>query len=157
MDKSKIMKQLMTTFLGELEDHVRTFTQDLEKVKKNPAGVDHAERFKTLLRTAHSLKGAARSVNVNMIESACHYLEEILIALRDGRLPPEASPFKLLFAAVDAIEEAGKRLREQPDVAGAPLANLLPQLEAAARDPIAGSVSPVPETPSKSAPQPPPS
>ena len=37
----------------------------------------------------------------------------------------------MLFAAADAIEEAGMRLREQQDLSGAPLAALLPRLDAA--------------------------
>ena len=38
----------------------------------------------------------------------------------------------MLFAAADAIEEAGMRLREQQDLTGSPLAALLPRLDAAA-------------------------
>src|SRR5207247_691879 len=44
--------------------------------------------------------------------------------------------FPLLFATADAFEEAGMRLREQQDLSGAPLAELLPDLEAAARGTI---------------------
>ena len=65
--------------------------------------------MKTLFRTAHSLKGAARSVNVTLIESACHRLEEILTAAQEGRTQLGAELFAVLFAAADAIEEAGMR------------------------------------------------
>ena len=88
--------------------------------------------MRTLFRTAHSLKGAARSVSVGLIESACHRLEEILAAVRDGRKSLDADLFVVLFAAADAIEEAGMRLREQRDLSDTPLAALLPRLEAAA-------------------------
>ena len=88
--------------------------------------------MRTLFRTAHSLKGAARSVSVGLIESACHRLEEILAAVRDGKKALDAELFVVLFAAADAIEEAGMRLREQRDLSDTPLAALLPRLEAAA-------------------------
>ena len=132
MDKSKIMQRLMATFLEELEEHVRHFNQDLLSLEKDPPASERVEKFKTLFRTAHSLKGAARSVNVNLIEGACHHLEEILAMVRDERMPLDRALFELLFATVDAVEEAGMRLREQQDLADAPLAALLPRLYAAA-------------------------
>ena len=140
MDKSKMMQQLMATFLEELEEHVRAFNQDLLFLEKNPHAPEQAERFKTLFRTAHSLKGAARSVNVALIEGACHRLEEILSGVRDRNLPLGGELYELLFATVDAIEEAGMRLREQQDLADAPLAALLPRLDAA----VAGTLPPAP-------------
>src|ERR1019366_790496 len=131
MDKSKMMQQLMSTFLEELQEHVSAFNRDLLSLEKDPPPAERAERFKTLFRTAHSLKGAARSVSVEVIEAACHGLEEILTGVRDGHLVLGPEVIALFFATVDAIEEAGMRLREQQDLAEAPLAALLPRLEAA--------------------------
>src|SRR5438105_3804172 len=97
MDKSKMMQQLMATFLEELEEHVRALNQDLLALEKNPPAPEQAERFKTLFRTAHSLKGAARAVNVALIERACHHLEEILTRLRDRHLDVGPELFELFF------------------------------------------------------------
>ena len=132
MDKDQLVKRLMTTFLEELEEHVQAFNRDLLALKKGPGPAERAERLKTLFRTAHSLKGASRSVNVALIEKACHGLEELLAAVQGGRMELNPDLFALLFASADAIEEAGMRLREQHDFAGAPLARLLPRIEAAA-------------------------
>jgi two-component system, chemotaxis family, sensor kinase CheA len=131
MDKTKMIQQLMGTFLEELEEHVRAFNQDLLALEKVPTPAERAERFKTLFRTAHSLKGAARSVSVGLIEAACHRLEEILSKAREDEAVLGPELIALFFAAVDAIEEAGMRLREQQDLADAPLAALLPRLDAA--------------------------
>lgn len=135
MDKQKLIQRLMGTFLEELEEHVRSLNQDLLALEKNPPAEEQAEALKKLFRTAHSLKGAARSVDVGLIEGACHRLEEILSGARDERLTIDPELFALLFATVDAIEEAGMRLREQQDLADAPLAGLLARLEAAASTP----------------------
>jgi two-component system, chemotaxis family, sensor kinase CheA len=132
VDKDQLIKRLMKTFLEELEEHVGALNRDLLALEKDPSALDRAERLKTLFRTAHSLKGAARSVNATLIESVCHRLEEILSGIRDGKSRFTRELFVLLFAATDAIEEAGMRLREQQDLAGAPLAALLPRLDAAA-------------------------
>ena len=60
--------------------------------------------------------------------------------MRDGALVPGPSELALLFETADAIEEAGMRLREQRDLAGSPLAAVLPRLESQA----AGDVLMVP-------------
>jgi two-component system chemotaxis sensor kinase CheA len=141
MDRDRLIQRLMATFLEELEEHVAALNRDLLALEKGPAKEERAERLRTLFRTVHSLKGAARSVSVPLIESACHHLEEILSAARDGRRPLDAGLFPLLFATADAIEEAGMRLREQHDLTAAPLSALVPQLEAA----VAGTWEPAPE------------
>ncbi len=139
MDKDQLIKRLMKTFLEELEEHVGALNRDLLALEKDSSGQERTEHLKTLFRTAHSLKGAARSVNVTLIESACHRLEEILAAARDGKAALGPDLFAVLFAAADAMEEAGMRLREQQDLTGAPLAALLPRLDARWR---ASSASP---------------
>jgi len=143
MDRAKLFERLMTTFLGELAEHVRVLNAELLALEKQPDGPDNAERFRTLFRAAHSLKGAARSVNVSLIEEACHLLEDLLGAARDGRVALDRERFALLFAAADAIEEAGMRLREQQDLTDSPLAALLPRLEGAALPtPVQGDAAP---------------
>jgi two-component system chemotaxis sensor kinase CheA len=132
MDKDRLVRRLMATFLGELEEHVRSLNQDLLSLEKSPEPAARAQLFTTLFRTAHSLKGAARSVNVGVIEAAGHRLEEILAAARDGVLAAGPEVIQTLFAAADAIQEAGKRLREGRELAGSSLAVLLPRLEIAA-------------------------
>src|SRR5437763_8050039 len=153
MDKGKLIQRLMATFLEELEEHVRTLNQELLALEKGPPAEERARRLKGLFRAAHSLKGAARSVNVQLIEGACHRLEEILAAARDGVLTLTPEHFALLFATADGIEEAGMRLREQQDLSEAPLADLLPRLEAAA---AGAAVAPAPaRTAPPTAPPPP--
>ncbi len=144
MDRDTLIERLMNTFLGELEEHVRTLNQSLLALEKDTAGPGRSEAFKTLLRVAHSLKGAARSVGVAPIEESCHRLEEVLAAARDGRRPLDARWFGLLFATADAIEEAGMRLREHLDLTDSPLTQLLPRLESEAASSGAGANEPLP-------------
>jgi two-component system chemotaxis sensor kinase CheA len=131
MDKDKLAKLLMATFLEELGEHVRALNRDLLVLEQSPSDADRSELWKLLFRSAHSLKGAARSVNVELIERACHHLEEILTSVRDGRLMLTRTMFALLFETADAIEYAGGRLREQQSLDDSPLAALLPRLEQA--------------------------
>ncbi len=131
MDREKLIQRLMATFLGELEEHVRALNRELLALEQD-SGAGRGELLITLFRTAHSLKGAARSVNVRPIEAACHHLESILGGARDGlrAIGPEA--MQLLFTAADALKDAGERLRDQRDLADAPIQGLLRRLEASA-------------------------
>src|SRR4051794_35336160 len=98
MDRDQLIKRLMATFLEELEEHVGPLNRDLLVREKGPGSEERGVGLKTLFRTAHTLKGAARWVNVSVTESACHSLEELLGAARDGPLELEADQFALLFA-----------------------------------------------------------
>src|SRR5215213_993273 len=143
MDRGKLIQRLMVTFLGELGEHVRAINDDLLALEKAGDGVDRVERIQSLFRSAHSLKGAARSVGAGVVEQACHHLEGILARVRDGGMPLEQPLFALLFATADAIEEAGMRLREQQDLTDSPLAGIIPRLESAS-----SGVVPTPAPPS---------
>jgi two-component system chemotaxis sensor kinase CheA len=141
MDKEQLVQRLMTIFLGELEEHAHALNRDLLALEKGPDGEARAELCKTLFRTAHSLKGAARSVTVAPVEAACHRLEAIIADVRDHDRTPDPALFQLLFKTVDAIEDAGRRLREKRPLDDGPLGALLPRLEAASRNGSGSQVS----------------
>src|SRR5438270_4573724 len=134
MDRNSLIRRLMATFLGELDEHVRSLNRDLLALEKDPDGPSRDEAFSSMLRAMHSLKGASRSVNVAPIESISHLLEELIVAGRDGRLSFDRDLFAILFTSADAIEEAGIRLREEADLADSPLVALLPHLESIAAE-----------------------
>jgi two-component system chemotaxis sensor kinase CheA len=71
-------------------------------------------------------------VDVGLVESACHGLEDILARARDGEKALDADAFQILFATADAIQDAGARLKEKQSLSGSPLAALIPRLIAAA-------------------------
>jgi two-component system, chemotaxis family, sensor kinase CheA len=132
MDREERIQRLMSTFLVELEEHAHALNRDVLALEKGIPASESSEIFNTLFRTAHSLKGAARSVNVGVIEAACHRLETILAAIRDARLTIASPVFQLLFETVDGILDVGARLRDKKELAGAPLSALLPRLDAVA-------------------------
>src|SRR5687768_6852677 len=104
----------MSTFVEEVAEHVRNFNRDLLALEGGHG--DSAALLQSLFRTAHNMKGAARAVDVTSIETACHDMEDILARARDGEKPLDREAFRVLFAAADAIEETGNRLRgREPD------------------------------------------
>jgi two-component system chemotaxis sensor kinase CheA len=139
MDQDTLIQRLMATFLAELEEHVRELNRDLLALEKEEAPSARADLVTALFRSAHSLKGAARSVNVTVVEKACHELETILAAARDGAQVLGPDILSVLFEAADAIEDAGKRLREKEPLEAAPLAKLLPRLRIASKGGASGN------------------
>ena len=107
VDKAKLITRLMNTFLDELQEHVRALNRESLALEKNPAEAERAKRLQELLRTAHSLKGAARSVDLSLIEEACHRLEDLLAGVRDNRVAFDPELFSLLFATADASRRRG--------------------------------------------------
>ena len=139
MDKETLIRRLMKTFLGELEEHVRALEQNLLILEREPDASTRPEVFRTLFRTGHSLKGAARSVNVNVLEAAGHHLESIFAEAQDGTIDLGTDLFKLLFATADAIKDVGRLLGAGQDVSNCSLAALLPRLQAAGAGPSSTS------------------
>jgi two-component system chemotaxis sensor kinase CheA len=133
MNKSALIESLMSTFVEEVADHVRGINRDLLALESGQG--DPASLLQSLFRTAHNLKGASRAVDVGLVESACHGLEDILARARDGEQPLDADAFQVLFATADAIQDAGARLKEKQSLAGSPLAALTPRLIAATLGP----------------------
>jgi two-component system chemotaxis sensor kinase CheA len=156
-----MLKRLMTTFLEELGDNVTALNRHLLALEKAEAAQERAAVLKHLFRTAHSLKGAARSASVSAIERACHALESTLARAQSNPAVLTPEVFAVFFAAADALEEAGQRLREQQNLDDSPLAQLLPRLEDVASGAQAASAPalprPVPEVVPAAEPEPLPS
>ena len=132
VDRDKLAQRLMTTFLDELNEHVSVLNRELLALEAGPAAEERDEIFTLLFRAAHSLKGASRAVNVDLLEQVCHRLEDILDASRLRSIDFTPHLFGLLFKTVDGIDDAGTQLRQSKDLTNSPLVALLPELEEAA-------------------------
>ncbi|HEX7119685.1 MAG TPA: response regulator [Longimicrobiales bacterium] len=121
MNREDLSGRLLRLFTGEIEEHVGSMNADLLALEKAPGD---GERLRSLFRSVHTLKGAARAAGVRPLEALCHAWEEVLVELREGRAALDPSQMPLHFAAVDAIETAGKALRKAGAVDSAALARL---------------------------------
>src|SRR3954466_8461039 len=97
-------QQLKAAFAAELEERVRELNRLLLSLEggalNQPA---RQETVEALFREAHSLKGAARAVEVPDVEQVAHALESALTAARDRAETPEGDWFDRLYRAVDAL------------------------------------------------------
>ena len=145
MDKQALLQRLMKTFLGEVEEHIRALDHDLVALERGPDASARPALVDTLFRTAHTLKGAARAVDIGALEAAAHHLESIFDVARGGTASLEPETFQLLFAAVDAIKDTSRRLAVGDALGDSPLEALLPRLKA-----VSGSSTTAPAPPTAS-------
>jgi len=150
IDREKLAQRLMATFLDELDEHVRALDRDALAFEK-AAEAERVELTKHLFRTMHSLKGAARSVGLDVIATACHEFEEILARARDDKAPLGADQIQLLFVAADALRDAAERLRDQRGLTDSPIVALLARLDERPRGRLPAPL-PTPAPPARPAP-----
>ena len=122
----RLAERLRATFLGELGEQVRAMNADLLALEAEP---EAPEPLKSLFRAAHTVKGAAHAADIPLVGTVCHALETLLADVRDGRAALGREQFALLFSAVDALDDAGRRLAAGGDLAGSPLAAMVRALE----------------------------
>ena len=105
MDKPNddFLKKLLATFRIEADEHLQAMSAGLIELENNPAEVRYAEIVETVFREAHSLKGAARAVNLKEIESVCQSMESVFAALKGNRLAVSPPLFDLMQEAIDDL------------------------------------------------------
>ena len=97
------LKKLLATFRIEAEEHLRAMSSLLLALEGSSGAGESQGRIETLFREAHSLKGAARAVNLAPIETVCQSLEDVLAALKNRRIAPSADLFDALHRVVDGL------------------------------------------------------
>jgi len=65
------LKKLLVTFKVEAEEHLKRMTAGLLELEKTSTGEKQTPIVEEVFREAHSLKGAARAVNMSEIEALC--------------------------------------------------------------------------------------
>src|SRR5688572_26760765 len=124
MDQSEqlFLKKLRATFKVEALDHVHEMSSNLLALEKADNPQNRAERLATIFRHAHSLKGAARAVNLRDIETVCQAMEDVFDAWKISNRPASPHALDKLHRAVDQVgqfllaEEAETANRQDLDV-----------------------------------------
>ena len=102
-NEEQLLKRLLVTFKTEAREHVQTIASGLVELEKAPTESAQFAILDTIFRSTHSLKGAARAVNVTDIERICQSLESVFAALKRRELALTPAVFDLLHQVVSAL------------------------------------------------------
>ena len=105
MADSDFLKKLLVTFKIEAQEHVAALASGLIEIEKAASAQKRAVATEIVFREAHSLKGAARSVNIPEIERLCQALESVLATLKRQEITSSPELFDLLHKAVDNLAQ----------------------------------------------------
>jgi two-component system chemotaxis sensor kinase CheA len=112
-----IRQKLLATFQIEHRDHVeqiRSLLAMIEKTAVEPGGPQLEEAF----RRAHSLKGAARAVDLHPVEGLAHRLETLFSRVRQGVLLLDKNVAGVVQQVLDASEDCVTALGENRPTPG---------------------------------------
>jgi two-component system chemotaxis sensor kinase CheA len=117
-DTSKLFRMLLESFREEARERLAEMNRLMVRLETSleadaPATETRTEDLHTLYREFHSLKGAARTVELFDIQDLCQAAESLLSAIRgeENRLTPAAS--SLLLETLDCLKD-----RLFPEAAG---------------------------------------
>lgn len=99
----EFLKRLVAMFRVEAEEHLDLITAGLLDLEKTVAVDGQMTIVENIFREAHSLKGAARSVNMTEVEALCQSLESVFAAWKGGELDPSPELYDTLHKAVDTL------------------------------------------------------
>jgi two-component system chemotaxis sensor kinase CheA len=109
--KEDLRARLLVTFQAEAEEHLQTIAHNLGALDRGLPPEEVPAAVEATFRALHTLKGAARSVGLDHLESLCQSLESLLSRVKKGqlRLGPE-----LLASLQGSMDDLGRLLAGGP-------------------------------------------
>jgi len=124
-NENELLKRLQSLFIIEAEERLKAMSAGMLELEKTSDIERQTAVVETIFREAHSLKGAARAVNMTDIETICQSLESVLAVLKRREINPSPELFDTLHFAVDTIN---KILLSSAEGEQVPITELMRQL-----------------------------
>jgi two-component system chemotaxis sensor kinase CheA len=99
----ELLEKLLATFRIEAAEHVTAITSGLVELERASSPEQQMEMIESVFREAHSLKGAARAVNLVKIEGTCQSLEGSFARLKAQEIALSPELFDQLHQAMDTL------------------------------------------------------
>ena len=106
---------LLDLFRAELETHLGALNEGLLSLEKSP---NDAKRLESLMRAAHSIKGAAKVVGFDAAVQVSHHLEDCFVAAQRGQLTLTSDSVDVLLRGVDALNRLGSTAASASEESG---------------------------------------
>jgi two-component system sensor histidine kinase and response regulator WspE len=109
---------MLDLFKLEAEGQTQTLTTSLLALERNPTAADHLE---SCMRAAHSLKGAARIIDLKAGVALAHAMEDCFVSVQQGHATLNQERIDLLLHGVDLIWSLATTPGAGPDQADGPV------------------------------------
>ena len=97
------LSQLIATFRLEADEHLQAMITEMLALEKASTPEEQTPIVETIFREAHSLKGAARAVDLTEIEAVCQALEGVFARLKRLELHLVPEDFDTIHRALDTV------------------------------------------------------
>ena len=96
---------MMDLFRMEAENHCHNLSNDLLALEKDPTS---QESLESMMRAAHSMKGAAKIIELDVIVGLAHAMEDVFVAAQKEKISIDKIDIDLLLKGVDLLESIAK-------------------------------------------------
>lgn len=101
--ETEFAAKLLATFKIEAEEHLKALYDGLITLENDSSKDKKQEAIETIFREAHSLKGAARAVNHELVEKICQSLENVLSEFKHDKVKASQILFNTVYETTDFI------------------------------------------------------
>lgn len=101
-DRNTLSDEMLDVFNEEVEEHLRVIYSAFAALEKNPGQMSLIQDVR---RSAHTIKGAAGSVRLQLVSKLSHRMEDLLDELFDQQQPVTSSQLALLFDTTDTLQD----------------------------------------------------
>ena len=100
-----LLQKLLATFKVEAEEHLAAICAGLIELENASSPEKQVAIIESMFREAHSLKGAARAVNLVKVERSCQSLESVFARLKAQEMALSPVLFDQLHQIVDTLSK----------------------------------------------------
>jgi len=103
-DQDEFLKELLADFRIEANEHYNSILEGVLLLEKNGLSIPDKSIIEKVYRCTHSLRGAARAVNLLDIEKLCMAAENLFNSLKKGESVLNPPLFDVLYKALDVLK-----------------------------------------------------
>ncbi len=104
MNDEELLKKLRETFKLEAQERLSSISSEMLKLEKTFEPDEQKSIIEVVYREAHSLKGAARSVDLRDIETIFQQIESVFSSLIEGQIKVSPDLFDTIYSTLRTIE-----------------------------------------------------
>ncbi len=104
-EQDEFLKRILSAFKIEAEEIIETMTSSLLELEKEISEERRQEVQELIYRQAHTLKGAARAVEITEVESICQLQESVFSLLKSGKVKLTTEGIDTLHKSIETISK----------------------------------------------------